>query len=127
MTFRTVGPLIVVIVLAGAGVLNVGASRRSLLRAKEEGLRDVLKVMREVIGQYRADKGLAPRSLETLVREGYLRKVPTDPITRSAHTWQLHMRLFDRVGQGSATRPGLLEVHSGALATASDGTSYSSW
>src|SRR5207245_876862 len=91
MTARTVGLLIVAIVLASVPVLNVGDSRASLLRAKEEGLRNVLNVMREVIDQYEADKRLAPHSLETLVREGYVRKVPTDPITGFAQTWQFHI------------------------------------
>jgi general secretion pathway protein G len=126
MTTRTVGLLIVALVLASVPVLNVGDSRASLLRTKEEGLRNVLKVMREVIDQYGADKRLAPRSLETLVREGYLRKVPADPITGSAQTWQFHIRLSGAAA-GSAARPGVLEVHSGATGTASDGTLYSAW
>ena len=127
MTSKTVAPLIVVLALAGAGFLNVGSSPASALRAREQGLRDDLKVMREVIGLYRADKGRVPRSLETLVREGYLRKVPEDPITRSAQTWRLRIRPSGLAYPGLATHPVFLEVHSGAPGTESDGTLYSSW
>src|SRR6266508_3219180 len=116
MTARTVVPLVVALALAGTPVLNVGSSRTSLLRAREEGLRKDLRVMRQVVDQYRGDKGIAPRSLEALVREGYLRRVPADPITGSAQTWQL-----------SAAQPSVLEIHSGARGIASDGTRYSSW
>lgn len=127
MTSKTVGPLIVALALAGAGFLNVGSSPASALRAREQGLRDGLKVMREVIGLYRADKGRNPRSLEMLVRDGYLRKVPEDPITRSAQTWRLHVKPSGLTSLGLATQPAFLEVHSGAPGTASDGTLYSSW
>ena len=116
MTARTVVLLIIALVLAGTAVLNVGSSRTSLLRAREEGLRNDLRVMRQVVDQYRGDKGIAPRSLETLVQEGYLRRVPADPFTGSAQSWQV-----------SAVQPSVLEIRSGARGIGSDGTRYSSW
>jgi len=116
MTTKTVAPLVVALALAGTALLNVRSSRTSVLREREEGLRNDLMVMRQVVDQYRGDKGIAPRSLETLVREGYLRRVPADPITGSAETLQL-----------SATQPSVLEIHSGARGIASNGTRYSSW
>ena len=116
MTVKRVAPLVVAFALAGTTVLNVGSSRISLLRAREEGLRNGLRVMRQVVEQYHGDKGIAPRSLETLVREGYLRRVPADPITGSARTWQV-----------SALRHSVLRISSGAPGIASDGTCYSSW
>jgi hypothetical protein len=70
MTARTLVPLIVAFALAGSAVLNVGSARTSLLQTREEGLRNDLRVMRQVVDQYRGDKGDAPRSLEALVREG---------------------------------------------------------
>ena len=44
--------------------------------------------MRDAIDQYYADKNKYPASLDTLVSDGYLRRVPEDPITHSADTWQ---------------------------------------
>lgn len=116
MTARRGLLLVVGLYLAVTAVLNVESSRTSLLRAREEGLRNSLSVMRQVVDQYRGDKGVAPPSLEALVREGYLRKVPADPITGSAQTWQI-----------SAAQASGLEIHSGARGIASDGTRYNSW
>ena len=116
MIRKRVAPLVIALALAATTVLDVGSSRISLLRAREEGLRNNLIVMRQVIDQYRGDKGIAPVSLAVLVREGYLRRVPADPITGSVQTWQL-----------TAVRPGVLTIRSGAAGIASDGTRYSSW
>jgi len=38
--------------------------------------------MRNAIDQYTLDKEAAPNALDDLVSAGYLRDVPTDPITR---------------------------------------------
>ncbi len=43
--------------------------------------------MRDGIDQYYADKGKYPASLDSLVSDGYLRKIPDDPITQSSTTW----------------------------------------
>ena len=58
-------------------------------KAREAVLRENLQRMREVLDQYYQDKGKYPESLETLVTEGYFRKMPIDPITRSDATWQI--------------------------------------
>ncbi len=46
-------------------------------------LRTDLFRMRDAIDQYYADKNKYPASLDTLVSDGYMRKVPEDPITQS--------------------------------------------
>ena len=43
--------------------------------------------MRDAIDQYYADKGKYPSSLDSLVSDGYMRRIPEDPITKSADTW----------------------------------------
>ena len=42
---------------------------------------------RDLIDQYYADKGSYPASLEALVEDGYLRKMPVDPMTSQAN-WE---------------------------------------
>jgi len=116
MAWRSV-LLVVVTLVVGVAALDVRNRRSSLLQSREENLRNDLKVMREVIGQYRGDRGVGPRSLEALVREGYLRKLPTDPITGSAQTWQVSRNAGGEI----------LEIHSGARTKAKDATPYSSW
>jgi general secretion pathway protein G len=78
--------------------------------------------MRDAIDQYYADKSKYPASLDALVTDGYMRKIPEDPITKSADTWQTVPAEPDP-GNPSA-EPGIYDVKSGATGTALDGRSY---
>ena len=40
--------------------------------------------MRDAIDQFYADKGQYPSTLDALVSDGYMRKVPDDPFTKSS-------------------------------------------
>src|ERR1700730_8577839 len=53
--------------------------RANLLLARAAVLRDDLFQMRRVIDQYGVDRGARPKSLDDLVRAGYLRELPEDP------------------------------------------------
>ena len=44
--------------------------------------------MRDAIDQHFADKGSYPASLDALVTDNYLRKIPEDPLTHSTESWQ---------------------------------------
>ena len=44
--------------------------------------------LRDAIDQYYADKGQYPASLDALVGDGYMRRVPEDPFTKSNSSWQ---------------------------------------
>src|SRR5215472_12325465 len=55
---------------------------QSIIQARESVLRQNLATMRNVIDQYTLDKQKAPQSLDDLVTQGYLHKVPEDPMTR---------------------------------------------
>jgi general secretion pathway protein G len=93
-------------------------------KAKEAVLRENLTRMREVIDQYYSDKQKYPESLETLVTEGYFRKLPLDPITRSDSTWQI---VYEEAGENADPMAtlGIQDVHSGAQGVALDGTPFS--
>ena len=101
-----------------------GDLRSPFQDSKEAALRQDLKTLRLVLVQYRGDKGKGPESLEQLVSEGYLRVVPTDPITKSRATWRV---IRATVVAGQAEQPAVGDVRSGAKGIASDGTAYSSW
>ena len=109
-----------VIILAGIGLATYGTS---ITRAKEATLREDLFRMREAIDQYNADKGHEPADLSTLVSEGYIRRVPEDPFTKSADTWQTEMGESDPANPSAV--PGIHDVKSGAEGTGLDGTAYS--
>lgn len=93
-------------------------------KAREAVLRENLTRMREVIDQYFSDKQKYPESLEALVSEGYFRRLPYDPITRSDKTWQV---VFEEAGPNAdpSAPLGITDVHSGAQGVALDGTPFS--
>jgi general secretion pathway protein G len=116
------------IVMAIIGILASIAAlqlRQTPIKAKEAALKHDLFVMRDVIDQYFADKGKYPESLETLVEEGYLRKIPFDPFTESDATWQVEFAEASDDDPGAAG--GIIDVHSGSPGTALDGSRYSDW
>jgi general secretion pathway protein G len=105
--------------------IAVPAYNRTILRARESVLKQDLFTLRSVINQYTNDKEKAPQSLTDLVSAGYLTRIPTDPITNSAQSWQIKQDdVLDNVEQ---QEPGISDVHSSASKTSSEGTVYSEW
>ncbi len=112
------GFLLILLVLP----LYPGQSER---QKKEAALRDDLFTMRSLIQQYTFDKAKAPQSLDDLVQAGYLRQIPVDPFTGSRDTWTTDQE--DIMLSVDQTQPGIVDVHSGANQSSSDGTAYSTW
>jgi len=103
--------------------------RHSPQRAREATLREDLFSMRSVIDQFHGDKGNYPPDLQTLVTQNYLRKIPVDPMTKSADTWVLSYEEVspDQPQDTTAAPPGVIDVHSGSTDKALDGTLYKDW
>jgi len=112
----------ILIVLAGIGLAQY---RNGKTRASEAVLKTDLFNMRDAIDQYYADKGQWPPTLDDLVSAGYLRRIPEDPFTMSASTWQITTSEPDPSNPNAP--PGVYNVTSGSDATALDGTRYSEW
>ena len=70
--------------------IAVPSLRDSPKRAREATLRADLFTFRMLIDQYKADKGQYPSSLDVLIKDGYMRRIPIDPITK-ATDWVLTM------------------------------------
>ena len=116
------------IVMAIVGVLAVVAIPSyvgAVRQAREAVLKEDLHVMRAAIDSYTADKQKAPQSLDDLVNEGYLKKIPVDPMTRTAESWQT--TTSDALHSLDQTDPGIDDVHSGSTEQGSDGQPYSEW
>jgi general secretion pathway protein G len=111
-----------IIILASVGLAQY---KNSVMYAKEAVLRDDLNKMREAIDQYYADKGKYPESLDSLVSDGYVRKLPDDPITKSSGSWQTVPAEPDP--SNPTAQPGIYDVKSGSEASALDGSKYSDW
>jgi general secretion pathway protein G len=123
--FTLIELLVVLSLISILAAMGLVQHRNSVRHTQESVLKTDLFRMRDAIDQYYADKGKYPTSLETLVSDGYLRKVPEDPITRSAETWQTVPAEADP--SNPTAEPGIYDVKSGAQGTALDGSSYSDW
>jgi general secretion pathway protein G len=117
--------MIVITIIAILASISIPMYRASVRNAKETVLRDDLRVLRQVIDQYTADKKKAPQSLQDLVDAYYLRQLPVDPITNSNSSW---VPLTDTsVSSPDQTDAGITDVHSGATGVSSEGTAYNTW
>ena len=103
-------------------LISILAAMGMVQQAQEATLMTDLFHMRDAIDQYFADKGKYPASLDALVSENYLRKIPEDPVTRSAETWQIIPAEPDP--SNPSAEPGIYNVKSGAQGTALDGRNY---
>ena len=112
----------IMVVLAGLGLVQY---RSSVIRAREAVLKEDLFRMRDAIDQYYADKMQYPGSLDALVSDGYLRKLPDDPFTMSSSSWQTVPSEPDP--NNPTASPGIYDVKSGSEATALDSTKYADW
>jgi general secretion pathway protein G len=113
------------IVISIIGILVTLAQphyQRAVTAAKEATLKEDLFILRDVIDQYYADNAKYPLALTDLAEKKYIRRVPKDPITGSAETWNL-VYFTDEQGQQN----GIFDVRSGSEAIALDGTRYSDW
>jgi general secretion pathway protein G len=121
--------LLVVIAIIGILVgIAVPQLQKAPIRAKEAALREDLFTFRTCLDQYYADKGHYPDTLQTLVTDKYIRKIPVDPFTKSADTWQVVMEEPDSSDTASSQdAPGIIDVKSGAKQTSLDGSLYSTW
>lgn len=114
-----------IVVLAIIGLLaSIVAPRyvRGVDSARDATLRTSLNVMRDAIDKHVGDKGRYPSSLDELVKLGYIRKVPVDPITGQSDSWQMLPP-----AELDATPGAMADVRSGALGRGQDGTPYSEW
>lgn len=123
--FTLIELLIVMSIIVILVSIAIPLYQKSLLRTKETVLRSNLQTLRTVIDEYTYDKQKAPQALDDLVQEGYLKKVPDDPMTNSNTTWRLVM---EDAGQSvNQSEPGIFDVHSGSDKMSLDGTPYSDW
>jgi general secretion pathway protein G len=123
--FTLIELLVVLALISILASMAVVQYRNSIQRTQESVLKTDLFRMRDAIDQYYADKNKYPASLDALVSEGYLRKIPEDPITKSADTWQT-VPAEPEPGNTTA-EPGIYDVKSGAQGQSLDGSNYSDW
>ena len=117
--------LVVIALITILAGLAMTQYRNSVTQSKEAVLKTDLFRMRDAIDQYYADKGKYPSALDTLVSDGYLRKIPEDPITGATDSWQTVPAEPDPANP--TAEPGIYDVKSGAPGTGLNGTPYADW
>ena len=96
----------------------------AIMQSREAVLKEDLYRLRDLIDQYYADKGKYPGSLEALVEEEYLRKMPIDPMTGQAD-WEAVPAETDP--DNPVEDPGIYDVRSASTMMSLAGTPYNEW
>ena len=110
---------LLVVLAIMATLLSIVAPRymASLDKAKEAALKTNLRLMREAIDKYKADKQKYPDNLQQLVTERYLATVPLDPMSERVDTWVV-------ISPPAPAASAVYDVRSGAEGAGPSGRSY---
>jgi general secretion pathway protein G len=122
--FTFVEMMVVITIIVILITMAIPIYQKSIIRSREAVLKNNLFTLRTVIDNYTYDKEKAPQSLTDLVSDGYLKKVPLDPITNTDQ-WKLVME--DATQAVNQSEPGIFDIHSNSDRMSLDGTPYSSW
>ncbi len=115
--FTLIELLVVMVIVASLLTIAVPRYFRSLEHSKEVVLMQDLSVMRDALDQFYEDRGRYPETLIELADERYIRKVPVDPMTKSAESWIL-------ISRDDSGVTGIYDVQSGAEGQTSKGIPY---
>ena len=74
--FTMVELLVVVSIIVILATMGMTQYRTSVIYSRESVLKEDLFRLRDAIDQYYADKGQYPSTLDALVSDGYVRKIP---------------------------------------------------
>ena len=119
----------IIIVFTMIGIL-VGLAlpeyKNAVRKGKEAALKEDLFQFRKLIDQYFSDKGRYPASLQALVDESYLRKIPADPITTMTDWTEVREEpSAEEIEPGMMF--GIVDIKSSSELKALDGTPYNTW
>jgi general secretion pathway protein G len=115
--------LSIILILLG---MVVPLYSHSIVRAREDTLRENLETLNQMIFQYAQDKQKSPQSLNDLKTAGYIKDIPED-ITGSTDTWVPEESDGAIMSLDQTDADGIIGVHSGSNQIGSDGTAYSTW
>ncbi len=122
--FTLIELIVVVSIIAILAAIALPNYKVATIQAKEAVLKENLFRLRDLIDQYYVDKGQYPASLDSLVEDGYLRKLPVDPITQSSD-W---VPVFAEPDPDRPNdQPGVYDVKSASEQQSLTGTPYNEW
>jgi general secretion pathway protein G len=118
--FTLIELLVVMAIIATLLTIAVPRYFRSVQRSREAVLKQDLTTLRESIDKFYGDTGKYPPTLAVLVEKHYLRRIPVDPIARTADKWTV-------VTSDDPEDGGVKDVKSGAEGTGENGLPYVAW
>lgn len=113
--FTLIELIVVMVIISLLLTIAVPRYLDSVARAREAVLLSDLSTMRDAIDKYYGDRARYPDSLQALVTDRYLRKLPADPFTDTETSWLV-------VPPDDPSKGGVYDVHSGAEGETRDGT-----
>jgi general secretion pathway protein G len=122
--FTLIELITVVAIIGILAAIALPNYRVAIIQSREAVLSENLFRLRDLIDQYYVDKGQYPPSIDALVEEGYLRKLPEDPFTRSSD-WTPVFAEPDP--DRPAEQPGVYDVKSASELVSLAGTPYNEW
>ena len=122
--FTLIELITVVSIVAILAAIALPNYRVAIIQSREAVLKENLYRLRDLIDQYYVDKGQYPSSLDVLVEEGYLRKLPTDPITQGTDWTPVYS---EPDPDNASETPGVYDVKSTSEAPSLGGTPYNEW
>jgi general secretion pathway protein G len=123
--FTMIELMVVMTIMVVLATIGLAQYRQSIVRTREAVLKEDLFRMRDAIDQYYADRNAYPSTLDALVSDGYLRRLPKDPFTESDSSWVPVAAEAD--ARNPTTQPGVYDVKSSSEQAALDGTKYADW
>ncbi len=117
--------LTVMTILALLATVGIVGYRRHTKAARESVLKEDLFQLNHALEQHKADRGRYPESVEALRQLGYLRDIPTDPMTGSKDTWQVEMEAPDP--DDPEAEVGIFRIRSGSTEVGENGLPYNEW
>jgi len=125
---RSVRIKILLVIALSLGLYLVAVRHSMIITAEKEARESVLKsdlsTMRSAIDGYTFQKHRPPQFLQDLVNDGYLREIPTDPMTHK-NDWVTHSGKLS-VGP-DLTLVGVDDVHSASQSRGRNGSPYDTW
>lgn len=113
--------LLVVMAIIGV-LLSLAAPKyfRSVDTSREVVLAENLRITREAIDKFYADRGRYPAALEELVSLRYLRAMPIDPVANNSTAWAL-------IQPQPPAEGGVADLRSRAPGIGRNGLPFSQW
>jgi general secretion pathway protein G len=125
--FTLIEILVILTLIGILAAILVPQYRYSVVRAREAVLKENLYLLRDAINKFRYDKKRYPQSLEELVTEKYVARIPEDPIYRKAEWDVVYYEPSPDESYDYQEQSGIVDVKSRSSGLALDGTNYSEW